>query len=177
MALTARTSANPKIMANAVRSQVMSVDRDQPAFGIATFEELLERSLRPRKTNLMLMGALALFALILASVGIYGVVSTSVSRRTHEIGVRMALGARPLNVVAMIVGRSLVHTLIGVAFGLAAAAGVARYLSSLLFEITALDPVTFAAISILLLFIAFVASCLPSLRATRVDPVDALRYE
>ena len=116
-------------------------------------------------------------ALILASVGIYGVVSYNVSGQTHEIGVRMALGARPLNVVGMIVGRAMLHTLIGVLVGLAAAAGVTRFLSSLLYGVKTIDPVTFAAISLLLVFIAFVASCLPSLRATRVDPMEALRYE
>ena len=177
MAVIARVAADPKNMATALRSQVMSVDRDQPAFGIATLEEMLARSMKSRKTNLTLMGIFALFALILASVGIYGVVSYNVSGRSHEIGVRMALGARPLNVVAMIVGRSLLHTLAGVAIGLAAATGLTRYLSSLLFEITAMDPATFAAIALLLIVVALIASCLPSLRATRVDPVDALRYE
>jgi putative ABC transport system permease protein len=177
MALVVRTSGDPLKIAPAVRSQVMSVDRDQPAFGIATLQEMMEGTLKPRKTNLILLGVFALFALILASVGIYGVVSYNVSGQTHEIGVRMALGARPLNVVGMIVGRAMVHTLIGVVVGLAAAAGVTRFLSSLLYGVKTIDPVTFAAISLLLVFISFVASCLPSFRATRGDPMEALRYE
>ncbi len=177
MALISQVSADPRKMASAIRNQAMSVDRDQPVFGIATLDDLLDRSLIPRKTNLALMGVFALFALTLAAVGIFGVVTYNVSGRTHEIGVRMALGARPLNVVAMIVGKSLVHVLAGVVVGLAAASGLSRYLSSLLFEITALDPVTFCVIPLLLILSALAASSLPSVRATRVDPVDALRCE
>jgi putative ABC transport system permease protein len=177
MALAVRTSADPMKMASAVRGQVMSVDRDQPAFGIATLDELLEGTLKPRRTNLILLGVFALFALILTSVGIYGVVSYNVSARTHEIGIHMALGARPSRIVGIVVGRAMIHTLIGVAVGLAAAAGVTRFLSTMLYGVKTIDPVTFAVISLLLMFVAFIASWLPSLRATRVDPVEALRCE
>jgi putative ABC transport system permease protein len=177
MALVVRTSSDPMILAATIRGQVMSVDRAQPAFGITTLDEMLEGTLKPRKVNLILLGIFAIFALILASVGIYGVVSYNVSGRMHEIGVRMALGARPLNVVGMIVGPALVHSLIGVGIGLAAAAGVTRFLSSMLYGVAAIDPTTFAAISLLLVLIAFFASCLPSLRATKMDPMEALRHE
>ncbi len=177
MALIARVSADPRKMAEAVRGQVAGVDRDQPPFGVATLGDMLERTLKPRKNNLTLLGAFALFALALASVGIYGVVSYNVSGRTHEIGVRMALGARPASVVGLIVGSAMLRTLVGVIIGLFAAAALSRFLSSLLFGVTALDPVTLGAVSVLELLIAFFASWLPSLRASRVDPVIALRYE
>lgn len=176
MALVVRTFSDPMKLAAAIRGQAMSVDREEPAFGITTLGDMLEGTLKPRKTNLILLGVFAIFALILASVGIYGVVSYNVSGRTHEIGIRMALGARTLDVVRMIVGRALVYSLIGVGVGLAVAAGVTRFLSSMLYGVAAIDPTTFAAISLLLVLIAFLASCLPSFRATKLDPMEALRH-
>jgi putative ABC transport system permease protein len=177
MALVLRTKGEPMKMVPAVRSQVMSVDRDQPAFGITTLGKMLEESLATRKINLTLLGVFALFALVLASVGIYGVVAYRVSRQTHEIGIRMALGARPLKVVGMIVGRTMIHALTGVLVGLAAAAAVTRFLSGMLYGVSATDPATFAAISLLLAGAALAASTLPSLKAARVDPMEALRDE
>ncbi len=177
MTLMARTRGDALRMVPGVRSQVMSVDRDQPAFGITTMETMLERTLKTRKTNLALLSVFALFALILASVGIYGVVSYNVSRRTHEIGVRVALGARASNVVGMIVRQAMVHTLIGLTVGLAAALALTRFLSSLLYGVTATDPFTYAAIALFLAGIALAASYVPSLRAAKVDPIEALRYE
>ncbi len=177
MTLMARTRGGALGMVPAVRSQVMSVDRNQPAFGITTMETILEGTLKTRKTNLALLGVFASFALILASVGIYGVVSYNVSRRTHEVGIRMALGARRAHVVGMIVGRATVHTLIGLMVGLAAAVALTRFISSLLYEVSATDPFTYAAIAFFLAGIAFVASYVPSRRAAKVDPIEALRYE
>ncbi len=177
MALIARVSADPRKITEAFRNQAVSVDRDQPPFGVATLGDMLETGLKPRTNNLVLLGAFALFALALASVGIYGVVSYNVSGRTHEIGIRMALGGTPASVVGLIVGGAMLRALIGMVIGLFAAAALSRFLSSLLFGVTALDPVTFVAVSALELFIAFLASSLPSLRASRVHPVAALRCE
>ncbi len=153
------------------------MDRDQPPFDVATLGDMLERTLKPRKNNLLLLGAFALFALALASVGVYGVVSCNVKGRTHEIGVRMALGARPASVVGLIVGGAMLRAFLGVIIGLVAAAALSRFLSSLLYGVTALDPMTFGAVSVLELITAFFASWLPSFRASRIHPVSALRCE
>jgi putative ABC transport system permease protein len=134
-------------------------------------------SLAPRRITLYLIGSFALLALVLSAVGIYGVMSYAVTQRTHEIGVRMALGAQPRDVLQMVVRHGMKLAAVGVALGITGAFILTRYLKTLLFEIKATDPLTFAAVALLLAAIAFLATYLPARRATRVDPMIALRYE
>ena len=142
-----------------------------------TMDGLLTDSISPRRFSAMLVGIFAMLAVVLAAVGIYGVMSYTVSQRTQEIGVRMALGAQTANVRSMILAQTIKLTVLGVAIGLAGALVVARFLSSLLFGVGTHDPVTFLAVALLLILVAVVASYLPARRAMRVDPIVALRYE
>jgi len=177
MTLVVRTAGDPMHWATAVRNQVASVDKDQPPFDLSTLDESQSASLAPRRVNTLLLGAFALLGLILASVGIYGVVSYSVAHRTHEIGVRMALGADQTDVLRLVVRQGLGLALVGIALGLAASFGLTRFLQSLLFEVKPIDLVTFAATALLWLAIAVLACYVPARRATKVDPIVALRYE
>ena len=140
-------------------------------------DALVSRSLGERRFNLLLLCAFATIALVLAGVGIYGLISFSISQRTHEIGVRMALGARARDITRMILGEGIALALAGVTAGVVGALVLTRLLKGFLFGVTPTDPVTFAAISALLVALALVASYLPARRATRVDPMVALRYE
>jgi ABC-type antimicrobial peptide transport system permease subunit len=142
-----------------------------------TMDALLSDSLSPRRFSAVLIGVFAILALALAAVGIYGVMSYTVSQRTQEIGIRMALGAQPGNVQSMILGHSVKLTLIGVGLGLAGAFALVRFLTSLLFGVGAFDAVTFVGVPVLLAAVAIAASYLPARRAVRVDPIVALRYE
>jgi len=142
-----------------------------------TMDALLSDSLSPRLFSAVLIGVFAILALALAAVGIYGVMSYTVSQRRQEIGIRMALGAQPGNVQSMILGHSVKLTLIGVGLGLAGAFALVRFLTSLLFGVGAYDAVTFIGVPVLLAAVAIVASYLPARRAVRVDPIVALRYE
>jgi len=177
MALVARTSAEPLALAATVRSEVLKLDRDQPVFEIRTMEQIRGRSTFLWSFSVKLLSIFALVALLLAALGIYGVMSYSMSQRTHEIGIRMALGARPRDVSRMVIGRGLKLALGGVALGLAGALALTRLMASLLFEVGAADPLTFAAIASLLTAVALVACWIPARRATQVDPLLALREE
>jgi putative ABC transport system permease protein len=177
MTLLVHTAGNPRLWEGAVRRQVASVDKDQPVHDLAALEELQADTLRPRRVNLLLLSAFAGLGLILASVGIYGVVSYSVSQRTHEIGVRTALGASRGQVLKLVVGQGLRSALIGTAAGLAASIGVTRFLQSLLFGVKPADPATFLVAALLWIAIALLACYVPARRATKVDPMVALRYE
>jgi len=175
--LVARTAGDPLDYVAAVRQQVYALEVKEPISHVMTMEQLLAQSVASRRFQMSLFGVFAAMALILASVGVYGVIAYSVSRRTHEIGIRMALGARPRDVLLMIVRQGMTLTLVGVSIGLAAALGLTRVLKGLLFGLSATDPQTFLLIAVLLLGVAFLACYLPARRATRVDPLVAIRYE
>jgi putative ABC transport system permease protein len=172
-----RTSAEPGSLAAAVRREVQAVDAEQPVVGIATLERLLADSVSLPRFRTLLLGLFSGLALILASVGVYGVMSYSVARRRQEIGIRMALGARRSDVVRMVVNGGLRLALLGIAVGLAGAFAATRLLKGLLFGIQPTDAQTYVATAVILLLVALLACCVPALRASRVDPIVALRYE
>jgi putative ABC transport system permease protein len=177
LAVVIRSAGEPRSLMGAIRQRVRDIDPDQPVANLRTMEEVIGGSMAGRRFILILAGLFASLALALAALGIYSVTAYSVSQRTPEIGLRIALGARPVDVLRLVMTKVLTLTLAGVGLGLAAALGVTRLLSSLLFGVTAGDPLTFAAIPLLLSAVALVASCLPALRAIRIDPLIALRYE
>jgi putative ABC transport system permease protein len=160
-----------------LQQAIWEVDKDQPVSGAETVQHHLADLVGEPRLYTLLLVVFAAVALVLASVGIYGVISYSVTERTHEIGVRMALGADARNVVALVVRQGLMLALIGVALGLGAAFALTRVMSSLLFGVSATDPWTFVFVSVLLTGVALGASFVPARRATRVDPMIALRYE
>jgi predicted permease len=177
MYLVVRSSSDPKNLASLVREAIRSVDPDQPIFRVTTMDQLVSNSMAQKRLAMMLLTIFAGIALVLSAVGIYGVISYSVAQRTHEIGIRMALGAQPGDMLGMVVRQAMTMTLIGVGIGLAGAYVATRVLSSLLFGIGAHDPVTFGAVAIVLAAIALLASIVPARRATKVDPLVALRHE
>jgi ABC-type antimicrobial peptide transport system permease subunit len=177
MTLALRTNPDPLGLTAAVHNQVLSVDKDQPVYDVQTMEQRLADSMAPRRFNMLLLGIFAGVALVLAAVGIYGVMSYSVTQRTHEIGIRMAMGAGKNDVLKLILRQGMVLALLGLATGLAGAFFLSRVLASLLFQVSATDPLTFAGISLSLLAVALLASYLPARRAAKVDPMVALRYE
>ena len=177
MNLVIRTQGNPTNITGAVRKQVQTIDADQPVAAVRTMEQWLDTAVAAPRYRTSLLALFALVALVLAATGIYGVMSYSVTQRTHEIGVRMALGARPLDVLKLIVRQGMVLVVIGVGIGLAGAVALTRVMSSLLFGVGAKDPITFVSVATLLTIVAFVACYIPARRATKVDPLVALRYE
>jgi len=156
---------------------VWEIDKDQPVSNIRTMEEILLQSIARQRFSMLLLAIFAGVALILAAVGIYGVMSYSVAQRTHEIGIRMALGAQTGTVLKLAVGYGLKLVVAGVVIGLIAAFALTRVMSTLLFGVTATDPATFTLISLLLIAVATIASYIPARRATKVNPIIALRYE
>jgi putative ABC transport system permease protein len=177
MYVMVRTSADPASTAAIVRHEVARLDRDQPISDVRTMDERIGRSLSSRRFNMVLLALFAGLALTLAAVGIYGIVAYSVTERTHEIGVRVALGAQRRDVIAMVIGQGMAMTVTGTAVGIAASAALARVMSSLLFGVSAVDPATFVAIPLLLIAVALAACYVPARRATRVDPLQTLRSE
>jgi putative ABC transport system permease protein len=177
MAFVIRTRTEPAAAASAVQSAVHSVDRDQPLYGVRTMEEVVSASRSPRRVRMLLLSLFAALALALACVGIYGVMAYLVAQRTHEIGIRMALGADRKEVLALIVGQGLKLSVAGVAAGLLLAVGLSRFLSTVLYGVGTTDAATFAGVGALLIALAAAASCLPAWRASRVDPVTALRAQ
>jgi putative ABC transport system permease protein len=174
--LTMLSDADTRLVASAARGILQDLDPEIPAT-FQTFSQVYSASLGSRKFNLTLIGFFAITALLLATVGVFGVMAYSVSRRTREIGVRVALGAESGDVLRMILGQGLRTIFIGVAIGIAGSLALTRTVASLLFGVTATDPLTYAAVTGLLILIALLACWVPARRATRVDPLVALRYE
>ncbi|HVG38018.1 MAG TPA: ABC transporter permease [Pyrinomonadaceae bacterium] len=177
MNLVVRTAIDPTALLAAVRREVQSLDATLPVYNVSTMEETLDRSVASERLSMTLLALLAALALILAAVGIYGVMNYMVTQRTHEIGIRMALGADRGNVLRLVIGRGLWLTLIGVGCGLAGAFFMTRVMQSLLYEVSATDPVIYGGVAALLVAVALLACYVPARRALRVDPLIALRYE
>ena len=175
--LAIRTVGDTSALVNSIRQAIREVDPDQPISNVATMSELLGEEAAQRKLGMMMLVGFSALALLLASIGIYGVLAYFVTQHTNEIGVRLALGATQQNILLMIVRRGMLLTGLGVAIGLFAAFGLTRLMSSLLFEVKAVDPLTFVIVPVLLTLVALLASFIPARRATKVDPLVALRYE
>ena len=176
-AVVVRTAVDPLSLGTAVRKIVWEIDKDQPVSDIRSMEEIVSSAVARQRFSTMLLGIFAAVALVLAAVGIYGVMSYSVAQRTREIGIRMALGAQRSDVLKMTVKQGLKLVVTGVVIGVAAAFVLTRVMASLLFGVSATDPTTFATISFVLIGVAALASYIPALRATKVDPMIALRYQ
>jgi len=177
MYLVVRSAVDPASLTSAIRAAVASIDKNQPVFGIETMQKLVDDSVSTRRLMLVLLGIFSALALILAAIGIYGVMAYSVALRTQEIGIRMALGAQNQDVLRLVLGQGARIALFGVAIGLAGAAALTRFLSSLLFSVSTNDPLTFAGVAAILVTVALFACYIPARRAMRVDPIIALRYE
>ena len=177
MSMVVRTSAPPDAILPAIKNAIWSVDKDQPIFNVRTMDEIVEEVVSAQRLAFVLLGVFSGLALVLASIGIYGVTSYSVSQRTHEIGIRLALGAEKGHVLRLVIGNGLGLAAIGVAVGAVAAAVLTRLMASLLYEVKPGDPLTFVGVAALLISVAAIASFIPARRATKVDPLVALRYE
>ncbi|MEK6410078.1 MAG: ABC transporter permease [Acidobacteriota bacterium] len=177
MTLVVRAEGNLAPLGGAIRSQVLAIDKEQPVSRIRPLEQLVSESVATQRFSMLLLGIFAAVALILSIVGLYGVMSYSVTQRTHEIGIRAALGAQRTDVLKLVVGQGMILALTGVGIGLAAAFALTRLMATLLFGIGATDPLTFVAIPAVLTGVALAACFVPARRATKVDPIIALRYE
>jgi len=177
MSVVIRATVLPATLANAVRKQVLDLDADQPITELATMEEKLATVMTTRRFNLLTLGAFAALAMALVALGIYGVMAYHATQRTHEIGIRIALGARPRDVLTLALAQGMKLTLAGVALGLVSAFALTRSMKSLLFDISATDPLTFVSVTLLLIIVALIASYIPARRAMKVDPLQALRHD
>jgi len=175
--LVVRTGSDPLALARSVRNEVLAIDRNQPIFDVKTLAQRVNEAVAVSRSLMVLFAAFALLALVLGAVGIYGIVSYSVTQRTQEIGIRMALGARAANVLTLIMKNGLTLVLTGIVIGVGSAVGLTRFLSTLLFGIEPTDRVTFLVVSAVFFVIAMIAALIPAMRATRVDPLVALRDE
>jgi putative ABC transport system permease protein len=177
MTLVARTLSDPAASVAAVRNEVHALDKEQPVYNIRTMKQLLDLAIAQRRLNMLMLGAFALVALLLAASGIFGLMAYTVAQRTHEIGIRMALGAQKRDILKLIFGQGMTLTITGLALGLSVAFGLTRVMASLLFGVSATDPLTFISIALLLAVVALIACYIPARRAMKVDPMIALRYE
>jgi len=177
MSLIVRTARNPLSLVAEARAQLRAIDPAQPVYDIQTLDTLVSQSIAPRRFAMLLLATFAMVALLLGAIGIYGVISYGVSKRTHEIGIRMALGARRHDVLGLVVRRGMKLALIGVGAGLAGALAASRVLQSLLFEVQPFDPLVFLLVTLTLTAVALLACWLPARRASKVDPMEALRHE
>jgi putative ABC transport system permease protein len=175
--LVVRTSEDPLVLAKAVQQTIWSVNKDQPVADVMSMEQRAANSMAPRRADMILLGLFAAIALLLTVIGVYGVMAYSVSRRTHEIGIRMALGARDRQVLSMVLGKALALAACGIAIGLLAAAAMTRFMQSLLVDLSATDATTFVFVPLLLCAVGVLAAYVPARRASKVDPLVALRYE
>ncbi len=177
MALAVRTNGEPTLMTAAVRHEVLAIDKDQPIYNIKTMEDVVINSVGSRRVSVLLFSVFASIALVLAALGIYGVMAYSVAQRTHEIGVRLALGAQMSDILRLVIRQGMTLALIGVGAGLVGALFLTRVMRSLLFGVSATDPFIFALVAVLFGIVALAACYIPARRATRVDPMIALRHE
>jgi putative ABC transport system permease protein len=178
MALIVKTDvADPLSLTPAIREQVRQIDPQLPIANVKTLDDRIDVAMAESRFRTTLIALFAVVALVLASVGVYGVIAYSVTRRTHEFGIRMALGAQRTDVLQMVLRQALVFAIVGVALGLAGAFALNRLISSLLFGVSANDPVTFASVAGFIVAVAFIACYIPARRATKVDPLVALRNE
>jgi len=177
MTIVVRTTVEPESLSTAVQEKVRTLDRNLPVSNIVSMEKVIADTLWQPRFNLQLIGLFAGIALVLAAVGLYGVMSYTVAQRSHEVGLRMALGAQRGDVMKLIVGQGMKLAVIGVGVGLLASVALTRLMTTLLFGVAATDFGTFAALSVMLTFIALVACSIPALRATRVDPLVALHRD
>ncbi len=177
MTFVLRTKDDPMRLAASMRQAVESVDANEPVGDIQTMDDIVQKFVAPRRFKLLLLGSFALLALVLGAVGLYGVISYAVTERTQEIGIRRALGARPEDVLKLVIGQGFKLALTGVGIGILVALALTRFLSSLLYGVKPTDPLTFVSISLLLLAVALLAAYIPARRATKVDPMVALRHE
>ncbi|HEY8715729.1 MAG TPA: FtsX-like permease family protein, partial [Candidatus Acidoferrum sp.] len=175
--LAVRTASSPASLASAVTQAIHNVDREQAVMDVLTMDDLIANSLSQRRFSMLLLAAFAVLALVLAAVGIYSVLAFAVRRRVRELGIRMALGAEIKDILRLIVSEGMKPALLGVAIGVAGALALGRVLASLIYGVSATDPLTFTAVAALLATVALIASVIPALRATRVDPTRALRDE
>jgi putative ABC transport system permease protein len=175
--LLVRTDLEPLSLAAPVRSQISALDKDQAVFNVRTMEQMLSQSVAARRFSMILLAVFGALALILAAVGIYGVISYSVAQRTREVGIRMALGAQTLDVLKLVVRDGLRLVLIGVVVGMGGALMLTRLMTTLLFGVTPTDLFTYATVALVLFGVALLACYIPARRATKVDPLVALRYE
>jgi predicted permease len=172
-----RTTGNPLALSNTVKQEMREVESSQPILDVRSMEQVMSQSIAPQQFNMLLLGLFAAIGLILAGIGIYGVISYAITQRTHEIGIRMALGARPQDVLRLVLSQGLILSLIGVGLGIGGAFALTRLMSSLLFGVSTTDPLTFTVTALALIGVALGACFVPARRATRVDPMVALRYE
>src|SRR5262245_5166051 len=177
MVMVARTATDPTALISTMRSQLWAIDKDQPLENVKTMEEILAQTVAPSRFFMLLLGSFAVVALLLTLVGVYGVVSYTVTQRTREIGIRMALGADPLNILYLVVGRGMKPVLLGVALGTTAALFLTSVLKDLLYRVSVTDSATFVVIALLVTTVALLATFLPARHAIKVDPISALREE